>query len=380
VEDLMSYKSPLNERVLAYNLRATQYRKFRTAMAKAQTGGTNAHIVCYGDSITAGYNATNKITGGWVGRLRTLIDTAVGSTRGTGFLWALSFQLSGTGGYDSRVVLSGSIGVTWGGFGSGIGPVSGPGGAGGGGLLYPLSGQTITFGPVVADRFTMYFRDNISGGFTTTIDGSASTTIAFGTSNTMKSQSIDVAQGSHTLVGTATASSLGVLGVEARQNGATGGVRVSTIGYSGMKVAAFVDTALNYDGPLRTEFDALAPDLSIIMLQTNDSNVANNTALATYKSGLQSMITRAKLTGDVLLVSTTPQSILPTPIKLPEYTKVLYELCDANGIGLVDVAGRFGPSGTSPAFMDDSYHPNDAGHQDIASAVFEAIRTLGVGL
>jgi len=122
----------------------------------------------------------------------------------------------------------------------------------------------------------------------------------------------------------------------------------------------------------------IAPDLTIIDLTINDSN--SGTALATYQANLQTIITAAKVSGDVLLMVGPPSNtVQATNGTLDTYIAVLNTLGSNNRCSLVDLKAQWVSYANIQATFPylDTLHPMTAGYQgpsangykDIGSAV-----------
>lgn len=150
-------------------------------------------------------------------------------------------------------------------------------------------------------------------------------------------------------------------------------ISIYNFGISGALASAFADASSQISPITCLEF--LAPDLTIINLTINDSN--QSTALATYQANLQTIITAAKLSGDVVLLIGNPYS--PPPANYAAYVAVAYLLADTNNCPLVDITSRWGSYAIMNPIMPyfDTVHPLKEGYSDIASAVLAKI-TEGV--
>jgi len=128
-------------------------------------------------------------------------------------------------------------------------------------------------------------------------------------------------------------------------------------------IASTFTPAVNvYDAINTLKF--IAPDLTIIDLTINDSN--NGTALATYSANLQTIITAAKVSGDVLLMVGPPSNTTQaTDGTLDTYIAVLNTLCATNKCSLVNMKALWGSyANIQPTFPYlDTLHPLAAGHQ-----------------
>lgn len=372
----MSYASnpKFNQASSTYNFSATSLRKARNAIARAAAGGNNAKIVLHGDSITAGRGATD-LAHSYPSQLRTLLATRLPDRGGMvpAYMFTNSPLIANSPGpYDPAYVLSTS--PAWAAF------------QGGGffkNFAYSPSnaGATLTV-TATTDQFIVYYEKYSAGGTpTVTLDGVAQGSIPSSAGTGYGSFTITPAsQGSHTLVITGPTSGSAVwacLGVTARVGGSTGGVVVDRVACGGQTYTNLVESTTGTTGSsLNTSFDMLAPDLSIMMFGTNEAQAS--VSATTFASDAQAAITRAKLTGDVILVVPPPPNAGVTSFN--SYIPKLYALADSNDVGLIDLSARWGAYPASTALMTDGLHPNDAGYRDLAQTVYAALQTLGLGL
>ena len=117
---------------------------------------------------------------------------------------------------------------------------------------------------------------------------------------------------------------------------------------------------------------ALAPDLTIVELITNDSLVG--TAVATYRAQLQAIVDAAKAVGGVLLC-TSPQPSAAT--SWSSYVAAGYDVADTAGVPLLDLAAAFGSFAewSASGLSLDTTHINEAG---VAVKVAELVDALGL--
>lgn len=361
-----------------YNATETSMRRFRRAMGIGLGGGTNAHIMCYGDSITQGTGAST-FGRGFPAQLASILSTRLGVTMGTGYIAALNWST------DSRFAITGTLTHDTSDSGSGG---NGPGPVGTNQSL--ASGGTIVFTPGRSDidQFIVYYYGG--GGYSQSntlsaqVDsGTAQTASCYnGGSGSASSMTLAATPGTaHTLTITASGGSIGVLGIEGRVNGGVGGLRVGRAGYSAKKMQHLSNNTYT-SSSLQTSTNFLHPHLYVVMMQTNDYGA--QTDLATYTSLWQQFITQAfsagNNQGDVLIVTTVPPNTAqPGPLALSDYTNALYQLADTNNCAVLDISARWKDASATGSFdlYSDPQHPNDGGHRDIAQALANAIISCG---
>lgn len=138
--------------------------------------------------------------------------------------------------------------------------------------------------------------------------------------------------------------------------------RVTTYnwGAGGWNSNDWVSTAANYY-PFNS-LGVLAPDITFFMLGANESNTGVSTA--TYKANMQTLITKAKLSGDAVLINRHPASGGYATNQVAQNT-ANYELAATNGLAVVDVYDRWA-AGDKAWFLVDTVHCNPGGYGDYA--------------
>lgn len=116
---------------------------------------------------------------------------------------------------------------------------------------------------------------------------------------------------------------------------------------------------------LYSTIEAIPAHLYVIMLGTNDYGA--QTALDTFESRLTVIVQRCKAQGDVAIIS-PPQPNTSLTIPFSSYVGKMADVAAAQGAAYFDVYTRWGAAYRA-AYMNDTYHPNDAGHADIAEFI-----------
>lgn len=129
---------------------------------------------------------------------------------------------------------------------------------------------------------------------------------------------------------------------------------------------------------MKSAIEAQNPVLTIISLTCND--YGGQTALATYKTQLQTIITKARLYGDVLL-TTLGIHYQNYTIPQQQYWNVVFELARENNVALVDIAAKWGYTAQSAynlGFLPSTtqVHPDDQGQEDISSFLFDVLTKM----
>jgi lysophospholipase L1-like esterase len=339
---------------------------WRNKLASVATGTSDARVLFIGDSTTWGaYSANwpaNTTSSGWPALMSkmfpssTPVSNASATTQGLG------------GGADSRVVLSGAFINTniGGGFGHQTYSVNGTG------SLVFTPGDGVSY-----DSFTIYTQGGLGGGtISATATGGSATNIVQAYSNTVVKTTVTAASAGTSNAVTlswVSGTSVQVLGIEAF-NSTVRRVRFANAGISGSATSAWADSATSI-----IAIKAWAPDLTVIMLGINDAQ--SNVTTATYLANIQAMVTAAKLSGDVIVMSSVPSdpSLASTVTLEAAYAAALPSLAGSNNIVFMDLFNRFGGAFVSP-MMTNTLHPNPAGYFDIASFVNSYLNPPGSGL
>lgn len=136
-------------------------------------------------------------------------------------------------------------------------------------------------------------------------------------------------------------------------------------------------TGVNSSGPFdwdRTASGAsqtwglIAPDLTVLGLSINDGVAATNPVA--YATSIQTLITAAKLYGDVILYNEPPSDPAAIPLATQQvYWNAMKALAQANNVICVDFPARWGSRAEVLAGYFDQYHPNKRLYADIASTI-----------
>jgi lysophospholipase L1-like esterase len=149
---------------------------------------------------------------------------------------------------------------------------------------------------------------------------------------------------------------------------ATPAIDVLQAAWFGARVANFAGNAAAWSP--RNAIPLFAPHLTVINLTVNDSN--NGTTPDDYRTRMQQIVTAARATGDVLLMtgapSNTPQAADGT---LAGFIAILDELARVNGCALLDLTRRWGSFADAQRHFPyaDNLHPGARANQDQAHAV-----------
>jgi lysophospholipase L1-like esterase len=344
------------------------------AKAAAAAGTRNAKLLCIGDSLTTGYGASGvpyagaeplsypAVLAGLLSSYHGSRENLFGSHTATTFADLLA--------YDIRLTAT----TGWGLFGVG----SSIGGA----VLTNASNTTgaLNFTPSIpVDTFDIYSPAAIGcDNLTIAVDGgSVIATVNLNVSTTLIKTTVSAgALGSHTVNLKRTVNGgngvfvSGIVGY----NSAVKEISVYNGGWSGSTAANWNDATFPGWSP-KPAIPIVAPDLAVIFLGANE--ILGGVAPATFSTNLQAIITAAKLSGDVLLVTPPPVDTgLASAAAQQAIVDVVYALALTNKCNVIDLYARWGSSYTnSLAFgrYGDGIHASGAGYSDIANAIRAAV-------
>lgn len=145
-------------------------------------------------------------------------------------------------------------------------------------------------------------------------------------------------------------------------------VRFANYGKDGTKTSDWLSGANPfgiYDG-----FTTYQPDLTIIGLGINDAGAS--VPCSTTISNLQTIITAAQVSGDVILMTVIPSSGSPYDTNEASCYPSYSALAATNNIPLVDMYARFGQTWNTN-LMFNALHPNSYGYADWAGAIYQVL-------
>ena len=336
---------------------ALQLPKWRLALAKARSGGGDAKLMFVGDSTTGGFNtAQPSIAYTYPTQLMTMFtagETPVATSQG----FSSDIQLYPPSAWTlpSGWTLSAFNGVQ-----------AAPGCTS---FVYtPSDGHSY-------DSFDIYYLGSsglgavlatATGGTGVALNGNQATSGIYKTTVTAASASTS---NSLTLSNCQTANSF-ITNIEPFLS-TTSRVRFANFGIAGSTTTNWVNTTPAFYQI--TGMTAYAPNLTIIMLGINDA--AASTPCATTIANLQTIITAAKISGDVILNTVFPSSGTTLTNEQACYPSYI-SLAATNNIPLIDVFGRFGAVAQPAAYTGDGIHPTTPGYLDMAAAVWQTLKAV----
>lgn len=303
-----------------------------------------------GDSISEGAGATPSYrANGYVGLLRSYFNGL--NDVGGGFVPAYHP-------YDSKLMVT-----------TGTGWVNNSFGPTGGAISTPTANDYVEF-TINADSCEIYYvKGSTAGSFKISVDGVDYATINAYNASLVASEKTTVTgltNGTHTIRITHISATTYIIGY--REVKGFKGVRLNMCARWGTQTSAAVGANSIY------AINKLTPDLSIIAYVANDSNA--QVTLTTYATNIQTLITNAKLTGDVLIIGNGLHNPNTTPISETQYTDVLAALALKNNCGYIDINKAWSNNGAIAAalgYYTDNVHPANAGHQIKKDIILKAL-------
>lgn len=233
----------------------------------------------------------------------------------------------------------------------------------------PGAQTTVTFTGNGVDVYWLAERDG--GAFTASIDGETNQTVETGAAarSVRRTRLTGLPNGSHTLTLTVVRGPVTLLGVDARAGERRAVVHKWGKGWATTKDFLDVDPEV-----FRSALELIAPEVVVIMLGTNDHNLAhhNRDQFADHLSALVKRVRAALPTARVLLVSTPQIKGTWTNLALQQYLEILPLVAAENSAAFWDMSAWLGPF--DPArFMADGIHFNEVGGRLVASELIKQL-------
>jgi lysophospholipase L1-like esterase len=349
---------------------STKLRSWRVALGKR--ANTPVDILVLGDSLIEGQGASaaaNRFHDRLLARLRTEYQPA-GVTGGEGYVPAAYIAT----GVTDRWTFTGTTAVRE--------------------DLGGLGERTVTLAVSATASLTftgtalkvMYAKGPTAGTFSWAIDGGAATNVIANNATISGGNVVDItglSDASHTVVVTGLSNTTYLEGAMVLRGDSTSGMRIWGAGHSGWQSDDHANVGVV---SAMDSVAAVQPDLVLVHLGLNDYGSQSQTriapaAMATNFDTIAANI-RAVCTIAPSFVWLIPyeRTVVPTVLATWEEYRQAYKDFAANDgqIGLVDIGAAIGSfaGSTDPYGIDagDFVHPNDAGHQVMADAVFRVIR------
>ena len=355
--DVASAQAPLVPTFASRFVRNNRPATASAWLAKAavvKAGSARARVLCVGDSVTFGWGAGSgdaytsarplSYPAGLAAKFSAAGVPALNESFFAGFGGGVNSVAIMTA-YDTRL----AAGAGW------VNATTLPT-AGGNHWFNSSTANALSFTPSVpVDTFVIYYyTESAFGDFTLEIDGANQTAHSQNVAKSFASVTRTTTLGTHTLSIKRTSGYVRFAGVIA-YNSATPAIDVINLGWSGSTAVTWND-AVEPWSPLNA-LGVLAPDLTIIKLGINDWQTA--TTLANYKAGINALIARAKLTGDVVLLAPNQTGGSAGTLAQDTYIDALRDLYETNNLRLADFYNFHGSYSAlnSAGKMFDVLHP-----------------------
>ena len=343
---------------------ALVFSKWRLALSKVRSGSANARILFVGDSTFAGSQSSTTATIPALKSPATRLAAILNSSVTPAVISLAVPQSALSGGPDNRW----TVGTGWtnGTFGAANGASYNGGTSTTGTVVYTPSPQ------INCDGFYVYYLGNGTlGTLTCTATGGSATPIncslTAGVYRTLVTAGS--AGTSNTLTIAAGIGNVDVVGVEPVLS-TVKQLYVGNAGVGSSLSSSWAGGSATFGGiPF---IKTVAPDLTIISLGINDG--AALVSPATFQTNMQTIITAAQVSGDVLLTD-FPQTYLPSTTQAKynveqSYLPIYAQLAAANNCAYLSFNARLGGVGFNTGLMaSDGVHPYDTGYFDWAQFI-----------
>lgn len=354
-----------NAMPVVYNFKPATTRKLRAALAAYRAGTARMKLLALGDSTTAGYGAngstdTNARIKSYPELMAALLTARGLASRVDNFFCQANLSAS----YDPRVV-------------KGAGWVNTSSKSLGGYLLNnSTTTNPLTFTPV--GQYTSVDIYHYAGGgvFTVTLGAGTPVDVTPPGGGSIIKTTVTVAQAGLAKGAWAIALAPKVSGNQPLLCGiecydpAVPDISVLNAGASSFATGDMIGGAFTANNVI----GVVAPQVTIINLGINDAQVPVSDA--TFTSNMQTLITAAKASGDVIICMFTPCITSTVPALVAAgYRADLYALAITNGCVFVDMTERFidYPTANTDGFMFNTIHPNGLGYADMAQLLSKVI-------
>lgn len=339
------------------------YQKWRKALAATLAGTTNSRILIIGDSTSAGIQTASggsylRTTSTLLGKMLAAFvpvncNSAFGNPERVG---GATFTT-----YDPRWVTAGTAWATLGIFAS----------AGGNAMSNSTTLETVSFTPTDPltgaaypfDSFDIYSATNTGyGTWTVNVDGGAAlATVNDAGTRALRKTTVSCAAGTHTIniQRTGVGGQVYIIGIVPRLTTAKK-VEILNIAAGSYTIGDLAGSA----GDFTTGgvIDNIAAHLSIIDIGINDRRLAAYTSA--FDTGLQTLITRCKATGDVILclpsASSLTASAYTTQANQDAFDDAITRLAASNGCMLFSKRNLLGTYEVAQplGWYSDTLHPS----------------------
>ena len=119
-----------------------------------------------------------------------------------------------------------------------------------------------------------------------------------------------------------------------------------------------------------------APDLTIIDCGLNE--MGQGSSVATYQAALQAMVTRGKVSGDVLLVFPYPAAA-PYNTNVASYLVAAAGVASSSGVSFMSLYDHYSGIVDTSRFSDSLVHGKPAFYAEVAGVLKQAIMAMNGG-
>lgn len=345
----------------AFNFKQTNLSNWRAARAAGA-----GRVLCVGDSTTAGIwsNGSFNVDGvvkSYPTQFTTLLNGAAVPASAHSFMGGHNIgTVAQATAFDPRLAAVGDVSTD-----INVGVL--------GGDPYVLNTTGVLkftpTGPV--DTYDVFYATKSGlGGFVASFDGApGGLIVATGSAEGVGKSTVRGTFGQHTL--TLTANNTGVvyvIGIVAYTSAART-LDVVNAGWSGGKITNMANAVNGWSSA--NAIPAVAPALTVIDCTINDW--LNATPIADYTVAMQALITKAKASGDVVLMIGPPTGGTVNAAQVAGITGANYGLASQNNLPVFDVPARWGSYAAANARgfygAGEVVHPSALGYGDIASGL-----------
>ena len=225
-----------------------------------------------------------------------------------------------------------------------------------------------------------YSRTTTSGNFTASIDGGVTPLVSSGNGTEALQAMIvpGLSLGNHTLTIKPTSLGTGGVNIQAIRTSKSTSPAIEVFGWgqSGGTANNFIQTGKPWSS--YNAISTYAPDMSLFVVASNVWT--GGQTIGTFKSQMQTLISRLKEKGDVGIVAGIPTLAADVSLATQRtYIDAAQELAILNGLPFIDNWRRFGSAeqaSTRGLMFDNSYHLNGAGYSDFAMPIFKLLTEM----
>jgi len=352
--------------VLTSGFSSANFRRWRTALANVRNGASGMKVLCIGDSTTQGQGSDTRLSipqnASYPIRLASLLNSYYAPAM-HGLVTAPQVLNSLA---DNRWTYTGEWAESTFSLGNSGTLINQNG----------LTGSAICTPGVDADTYDVYYIAYPGGG-TITATATGGTPVVQSTNvaaNILKITCVAASSSTANTVTITNAVGNSYISCIEPRNSSVAQIRVGNAGVGSSKASDWVLNPTSFGAP--KFINVFAPHLTIIQLGINDA-AGTTPSVATFTANLQTLITSAKVSGDVIIATSIASNGLPYLTHQTNYNAAMQTLAETNNCGFVDIYTRLGGVySASNTLYFDGLHPSSAGYWDIADTLFKILRRL----